>query len=340
MSISNVPGVVVTSTDDANLGGAASFDLNDVSVGHVINGDLTNTSNAPITVTYSVTPKLAGCATGTAVPTTVIVYPKPNVVATNNIPVFPTGAATDILLTGDVAGTLFGWRVLNPGTSGAFNDGGVAIGGSITQTLPNSGAAPITVTYRIGPAANGCLGDSVDVTVQIDPNVDVTLVNNAPFLCTGGLTDIDISSSVTGVTFEWVVLNAGATGATDGNGGPNTAVESVAGGYWHSLSWTLHNHSTPLRMPAWEILFKAVEILAEEIGGLKNADEYLLHLTDTYWREARKAAQDHATATGKPVSRPETFFVSEPVLRVMQPFIEEKQRIAGARTMAPVAATV
>ncbi len=57
--------VVVTSTDDANLGGAASFDLNNVSKGHLINGDLTNSSNAPITVTYTVTPKLAGCASGT-----------------------------------------------------------------------------------------------------------------------------------------------------------------------------------------------------------------------------------------------------------------------------------
>ena len=78
------------------------------------------------------------------------------------------------------------------------------------------------MTYRIGPSANGCLGDSVDVSVQIDPNVDMTVVNNAPFLCTGGLTDIDISGSVAGTMFSWVVLNAGATGATAGSGGPNT----------------------------------------------------------------------------------------------------------------------
>ncbi len=126
------------------------------------------------------------------------------------------------MLNGDVAGTTFGWRVLNPGATGAFDDGGVAIGGSITQTLINATAAPISVTYRIGPSANGCLGDSVDVSVQIDPNVDMTVVNNAPFLCTGGLTDIDLSGSVAGTMFSWVVLNAGATGATAGSGGPNT----------------------------------------------------------------------------------------------------------------------
>ena len=83
-TVPSIPGnltfdVVVTSADDPNLGGAAYFDLPDVSAGYNINGALTNSSNAPITVTYTVTPKLNGCANGDRVPTTVIVNPKPNV---------------------------------------------------------------------------------------------------------------------------------------------------------------------------------------------------------------------------------------------------------------------
>ncbi len=143
-------------------------------------------------------------------------------ITTNNKPAFPTGEATDIVLNGDVAGTTFGWRVLNPGSTGASDGGGLTDGESIQQTLTNSGATPVTVTYRIGPEANGCLGDSVDEVVQIDPNVDMTVVNNAPFICTGGSSDLDISSSVVGATFAWTVTDPGGAGAVAGNGGPTT----------------------------------------------------------------------------------------------------------------------
>ena len=56
--------LVVTSTNDGALGGTASVDRPGESFPLTLNGTLTNTSNDPITVTFTVTPLLAGCADG------------------------------------------------------------------------------------------------------------------------------------------------------------------------------------------------------------------------------------------------------------------------------------
>ncbi|MBN2698195.1 MAG: PKD domain-containing protein [Bacteroidales bacterium] len=200
--------------------------------------DLVAGTFTPQTATYTITPYATDggggfACTGSSLDVDVIVNPKPTANPVNHAPIIPTGSQTDIEMDGDVAGTTFGWRVLNPGTTGATDGSGLDIGDRIQQTLSNTGATPVTVTYRIGPSANGCLGDSVDVTVQIDPDVDMTVVNNAPDICTGSSTDIDISSSVSGATFSWTV-DPNSVGATAGSGGPNT----------HTIQQTLTNTGT------------------------------------------------------------------------------------------------
>ncbi len=206
--------VVVTPAGHPNLGGGAYADVGGMTKGDVINGILTNSADTAIVVTFTATPKLSGCSNGLPVFTTVTVNPKPNVVLTNNKPAFPTGEATDIELDGDVAGTTFGWHVPNPGATGAFDDGGLTIGQSITQTLLNLTSNPVIVTYRVAPMANGCPGDTAETDVQIDPNVDMLVDNKAPNICTGGMADLDISSTIPGATFRWTVTDDDGAGAT------------------------------------------------------------------------------------------------------------------------------
>ncbi|MCK5136464.1 MAG: PKD domain-containing protein [Bacteroidales bacterium] len=189
---------------------------------YTINGTITNNTFATIVIEYRVTPLLAGCSDGVVVVSEVTIYPTPTANPAPLTQTIPNGSATDITMGGDVAGTTFGWRVLNPGTTNATDGGPLNIGEKITQTLANNGAVPITVTYRIGPSANGCTGDSTDVVITIDPSVDMTVVNNAPHICTTGSSDLDLSSSVAGATFAWTVTDPGGAGASAGNGGPNT----------------------------------------------------------------------------------------------------------------------
>ncbi|MFZ5941413.1 MAG: PKD-like domain-containing protein [Bacteroidota bacterium] len=191
---------------------------------------LDNNSFATENVLYTITPWTTNglgaltCA-GTNRLVTITTYPKPDATPVNNDPIIANGNPTDIEMDGNVAGTTFGWRVINPGATGATNGSGLAIGQTIAQVLTNTTGAPWTVTYRIGPSANGCTGDSVDVPVQVDPSVNMTVVNVKPDICTGDNTQIEVSSDVTGATFTWTVSDPDGAGAVAGtNVGPNTGI--------------------------------------------------------------------------------------------------------------------
>ncbi|MEZ4944450.1 MAG: PKD-like domain-containing protein [Cyclobacteriaceae bacterium] len=60
---------------------------------------MTNSSNADLTVTYTITPKLAGCADGTPVLVNVIVEPTPVVAAVNNSTTICNNGSPDIDVT-------------------------------------------------------------------------------------------------------------------------------------------------------------------------------------------------------------------------------------------------
>ena len=74
--------VTVTSTDPLHLGGTASsgFTLLKTDVPFTLAGTLTNSSDTPITVTYTVVPQLNGCSDGPVQTTNVIVDPTPQVI--------------------------------------------------------------------------------------------------------------------------------------------------------------------------------------------------------------------------------------------------------------------
>ena len=95
----------------------------------------------------------------------VTVNPIPDVIANPMSEIICSGAATNIALTGNVAGTTFSWTVNQSGVTGATD----ASGNSISQTLTTTGASPGTATYTITPTANGCAGTSIDITITIDP---------------------------------------------------------------------------------------------------------------------------------------------------------------------------
>ncbi len=95
--------LVVTSTNDAALGGTASVDLNNQGFPHTINGTLTNSSNAPITVTYTVTPQLSGCSDGPVKSVDVVVEPTPQAVLNNTTAVICDGENISIAVTSPTA---------------------------------------------------------------------------------------------------------------------------------------------------------------------------------------------------------------------------------------------
>ncbi|MGE0019769.1 MAG: HYR domain-containing protein [Draconibacterium sp.] len=134
----------------------------------------------------------------------VTINPSPDVIAANNNPAFCSGGITDIDLSSSVGSTTFVWTVDSTGVSGA-SDGN---GASISQTLTATGTVPGTVIYTITPTSpNGCIGEPEEVTVTVNPDIELTITNNTPTFCGDGNVSIVLQSNVSGTTFHWNYSN-------------------------------------------------------------------------------------------------------------------------------------
>ncbi|MBX2970819.1 MAG: gliding motility-associated C-terminal domain-containing protein [Cyclobacteriaceae bacterium] len=130
---------------------------------------LVNTSNAPITATYTITPTSgAGCA---GVAETIVITINPEPTSTNSTAaVFCSDVAFSINPQANITNTLvssFTWTAFYPAglTGGAGN--GV---GSINESLTNITTAQISAVYTVTPtSASGCAGATFTVTVPVNP---------------------------------------------------------------------------------------------------------------------------------------------------------------------------
>jgi len=139
--------------------------------GNTVSQTLTTTSNTFGTATYTITPIKNGCF-GAPVQVTVTVNPKPqlNVPATVS---FCDGDVTNINLTANIPGTTFSWTVSQNNAIGGNNGVGTIISEQLSLTGSNSG----TVIYTVTPTANGCIGNAITITVQVNPLPTPTLID-------------------------------------------------------------------------------------------------------------------------------------------------------------------
>lgn len=171
--------------------------------GNII-GALTNTTNAPITVTFTIIPT-AGC-TGTAFTANVIVNPTatvstiPNQVVCNAT----TTSATNFTTTATGGTVVYNWT---------NNTAGIGLplsgSGNIASFIGiNTGNAPITATITVTPsftnAGATCAGTSNSFTITINPTPTATAITNQ-VLCNGTTTNVNFTSPSTGgtVVYNW-----------------------------------------------------------------------------------------------------------------------------------------
>ena len=177
----------------------------------IINETLINTTPAPVVVSYVYTLAIGACTNTQTV--SVTVNPRPTLTsgltstAINNTPFTytPTSATT---------GTSFSWsRAVVAGISNAAATGT----GSINETLINTTANPINVTYVITLTANGVTNiQNVVVTVYPTPTLSSSLTPSA--VCSGATFNYTPTSATTGTTYSWNrnavagISNAASTG--------------------------------------------------------------------------------------------------------------------------------
>ena len=210
INLSNLSYVVtVSSTDPAHLGGTASvgFTKYKSDLPFRITGTLTNSSDAPIIVTYTVTPKLNGCSDGPVQTTTVTVEPTPQVIIATTTPVICNGNTVNVTINSPTVTTspsdlsyVVTVTSTDPGHLGGTASTGFTkvkadLPFTITGTLTNSSDAPIVVTYTVVPKLNGCSdGPPQTVTVTVEPTPQATIATTTPIVCNGSNISVTINS--------------------------------------------------------------------------------------------------------------------------------------------------
>ncbi len=185
---------------------------------------LTNTTTAPITVTYVDTLRINGCANNQSVQ--VVVNPIPVLTST----LTPAGICNNDTFsyraTSATTGTTFAWeRNIVAGISNAY-----AFGlDSVRETLTNTTENPITVPYVFTLTANGCTNiQTVDLSVNPTPVLNTTLTPAA--ICDSTFFDYTPGSNTTGATFAWrrdTVSNI-TNPAANGTNNPNERLRNAA----------------------------------------------------------------------------------------------------------------
>ncbi|MFY9309114.1 MAG: PKD-like domain-containing protein [Bacteroidia bacterium] len=159
---------------------------------------LTNTTQAPINVTYVFTTEAAGCSNIQNV--VVAVNPPPALSSSLNPPGACSGMAFNYTATSNTPGATITWtRAAVSGISNVAATGN----GSISETLINTTTAPVTVIYVYTVALNGCSnapGQQVQVTISPVPSLSSSLT---PSTCSGSIFSYTATSITPGVSYTW-----------------------------------------------------------------------------------------------------------------------------------------
>jgi large repetitive protein len=188
---------------------------------------LTNSTNAPISITYIATGAIAGpsVCSGTTYNYTITVKPRPSITENftsticsgGNFSITPTNSSLNSIPTG----TTYSWSA--PMITGGITGGAASSNQtSITGALNNPTDIVQTATYTVTPSTSNCQGASFTVVVTVNPkpiipaqtaiacsgsSFSVTPVNNPPLVIVPS-----------GTTYSWPAPTAiGLTGLVAGN---------------------------------------------------------------------------------------------------------------------------
>lgn len=219
--VSNLPGATFawTITPRSITGGADGS----TTVGNIIQ-TLTNPGAVVDSVTYHIIATVGGCSSDMAplvdsVEGTIIVNPKPVAIAASPVTIC-SGDTTNIVITGNVAGSIFSYKATTATVLGAGDGSGSLIkqGLSVNSTTDN-------VTYTIIPTSEkGCIGNSTKVDVIVNPRPTITyLPSSSQSICSGTQVSVFLVSNVNGTKISWTPRPTTVIGANPGIDIPSPA---------------------------------------------------------------------------------------------------------------------
>jgi len=169
-------------------------------------------------IAYTITPYTSTC-TGIDTVFEVWVKPMPQVVNTPSRDTICNNTSTNLILQGDVTGTLFTWTVIQPSGQVTGWSNNTIPAPEIQQVLSNSRFDPDTARYEITPVANGCTGETYPCTFMVYPTPNVLFNPEGQTRCSGQPVSIALSSQVSGTIFNYsTTTNPSITGNHGGSG--------------------------------------------------------------------------------------------------------------------------
>ncbi|MEG4065703.1 PKD-like domain-containing protein, partial [Microcoleus sp. SVA1_A1] len=213
---SNVSGTTYTWTRVAVTGISNAAVTNSAS--DPITETLTNTTDAPVVVTYVITATANGCTNPTTFNYVVTVNPTATISSAGSATVC-NNTQQNYDITSNVSGTTYTWtRVAVTGISNAAVTNSAS--DPITETLTNTTDAPVVVTYVITATANGCTNPTMfNYVVTVNPTATISSAASAT-ICNNTPQNYDITSNVAGISYTWTrvavtgISNAAVTNST------------------------------------------------------------------------------------------------------------------------------
>jgi hypothetical protein len=198
--------------------------------GNSIGETLVNTTNAPVTVAYTITATTNSCP-GTPFTYTVTVNPRPVVTSPATGSICGSNPLAYTLVSDVPTGVSYSWdRAAVTGISNGAVSGQTA--NPITETLFNTTTSPVSVVYAVTPSFAGCAGAPFTYTVTVNPTPVITSAASGG-VCSGSPLTYGITSTVSGAQYTW--SRAAVTGISN---------PAVSGQVSNSISETLVNTTT------------------------------------------------------------------------------------------------
>jgi hypothetical protein len=194
-----------------------------------ISQTLTQTSNSPVVLSYTVTPVLATCPTTsftlvvTVNPVPVVVSSSLNVCSGNSFNVSPTNGAGNVVPTV----TNYTWTASN--NSNVTGEGNQASSqSSISQTLTNTTNVNQSINYVVTPQSGSCPGSTFTIAVTVNP--EASIASTSATICSGNSFNViptNGSGNIlpSGTNYTWT---AAASGNVTGESNQATSQSSIS----------------------------------------------------------------------------------------------------------------
>jgi gliding motility-associated-like protein len=200
---------------------------------------LINTTTSPLTVTYAYSLSANGCNNSSIYNVRVVVNPAITLSSTLSPPSICTGSVFSYVPSSPTPGVAFNWNrasvagIINPAASGV---------GDPIETLTNSTALPVVVTYTYTLSLGGCT-KTYNVLVTVNPLPVLTSSLNPTAICSNSVFSYSPTSTTPGTVFSWSraavagISNSANTGINNPNEIlVNTTSSPISVSYVYSLS--------------------------------------------------------------------------------------------------------